>query len=57
MQIHDLLHDLQSAIETDQADAVQITRILYSTDASDYQKTRNSDLYDFQRETAGYYTH
>ncbi len=43
MQIHDLLHDLQSAIGIDQAAADQMTRILYSTDASDYQKTRNSD--------------
>ena len=43
MQIHDLLHDLQSAIGTDQAAADQMTRILYSADASDYQKTRKSD--------------
>lgn len=40
MQIHDLLHDLQSAIGIDQADAVQMTRILYSTDTSDYQKNK-----------------
>jgi len=37
------IHDLQSAIGIDQAAADQMTRILYSTDASDYQKTRNSD--------------
>ena len=37
MQIHDLLRDLQSAIGTDQATADQMTRILYSTDASNYQ--------------------
>ena len=37
MQIHDLLRDLQSAIGKDQATADQMTRILYSADASNYQ--------------------
>ena len=37
MQIHELLHDLQAAIGADQATADQMTRILYSTDASNYQ--------------------
>ncbi len=37
MQIHDLLHDLQSHLGPDQAVADQMTRVLYSTDASNYQ--------------------
>ena len=37
MQIDDLLRDLQSAIGKDQATADQMTRVLYSADASNYQ--------------------
>ena len=37
MQIHELLHDLQSHLGADHAVADQMTRILYSTDASNYQ--------------------
>ena len=37
MQIEEMLYDLQSAIGRDQAAADRMTRILYSTDASNYQ--------------------
>ena len=37
MQIQEMLNDLQSALTTDHAVADQMTRILYSTDASNYQ--------------------
>ena len=37
MQIHELLHDLQMHLGADHAVADQMTRILYSTDASNYQ--------------------
>ena len=37
MQIDEMLHDLQSAIGRDQAAADRMTRVLYSTDASNYQ--------------------
>ncbi len=37
MQIDDMLHDLRSAIGHDQATADRMTRVLYSTDASNYQ--------------------
>jgi len=37
MKINDLVHDLQSHIGRDHATADQMTRILYSTDASNYQ--------------------
>ena len=37
MQIDELLHDLQRAIGSDQAAADRMTRVLYSTDASNYQ--------------------
>ena len=37
MQIDELLHDLQSAIGREQAAADRMTRVLYSTDASNYQ--------------------
>ena len=37
MQIDEMLHDLQAAIGRDQAAADRMTRILYSTDASNYQ--------------------
>jgi len=37
MQIHDLLHDLRSRLGPEQAAADQMTRVLYSTDASNYQ--------------------
>lgn len=37
MPIDDLLHDLQSRLGPDQAAADQMTRVLYSTDASNYQ--------------------
>ena len=36
-QIDELLHDLQRAIGADQAAADRMTRVLYSTDASNYQ--------------------
>ncbi len=37
MQIDEMLHDLQGAIGADQAAADRMTRVLYSTDASNYQ--------------------
>ena len=37
MKINDLIHDLQTAIGKDHATDDQMTRILYSTDASNYQ--------------------
>ncbi len=37
MQIDELLHDLRGAIGRDQAAADRMTRLLYSTDASNYQ--------------------
>ncbi len=37
MKINDLIHDLQTHIGRDHATADQMTRILYSTDASNYQ--------------------
>ena len=37
MQIDEMLHDLQAAIGRDQAAADRMTRVLYSTDASNYQ--------------------
>ncbi len=37
MLITDLLHDLQSRLGVEQARADQMTRVLYSTDASNYQ--------------------
>ncbi|MDE2776556.1 MAG: FAD-binding and (Fe-S)-binding domain-containing protein [Chloroflexota bacterium] len=37
MQIDEMLHDLRSAIGHDQAAADRMTRVLYSTDASNYQ--------------------
>ncbi len=37
MQINEMLYDLQSAIGRDQAAADRMTRVLYSTDASNYQ--------------------
>lgn len=37
MKINDLVHDLQTHIGRDHATADQMTRILYSTDASNYQ--------------------
>ena len=37
MQIDEMLHDLQGAIGRDQAAADRMTRVLYSTDASNYQ--------------------
>ena len=37
MQIQEILNDLQSALTADHAVADQMTRILYSTDASNYQ--------------------
>jgi len=37
MKINDLVHDLQTHIGHDHATADQMTRILYSTDASNYQ--------------------
>ncbi len=37
MKINDLIHDLQTAIGKDNATDDQMTRILYSTDASNYQ--------------------
>ena len=37
MQIDEMLHDLQSAIGRDQAAADRMTRLLYSTDASNFQ--------------------
>ncbi len=37
MQIDEMLHDLQRAIGRDQAAADRMTRLLYSTDASNYQ--------------------
>ena len=37
MQIHDLLNDLQSHLGPEHAVADQMTRVLYSTDASNYQ--------------------
>ena len=37
MQIHDILNDLQSHLGADHAVADQMSRILYSTDASNYQ--------------------
>lgn len=37
MQIDEMLHDLQRAIGRDQAAADRMTRVLYSTDASNYQ--------------------
>lgn len=37
MQIDEMLHDLQGAVGRDQAAADRMTRLLYSTDASNYQ--------------------
>ncbi|MDE2638616.1 MAG: FAD-binding and (Fe-S)-binding domain-containing protein [Chloroflexota bacterium] len=37
MQIDEMLHDLQRAIGVDRAAADRMTRVLYSTDASNYQ--------------------
>ena len=37
MQIDEMLHDLQAAIGRDHAAADRMTRVLYSTDASNYQ--------------------
>ena len=37
MQIDELTHDLRAAIGSDQAAADRMTRVLYSTDASNYQ--------------------
>ena len=37
MQIDEMLHDLRAAVGRDQAAADQMTRVLYSTDASNYQ--------------------
>ncbi len=37
MQINEILHDLQGAVGRDQAAADRMTRLLYSTDASNYQ--------------------
>ena len=37
MQIDEMLHDLQAAIGREQAAADRMTRVLYSTDASNYQ--------------------
>ena len=37
MQIAEMLHDLQAAIGPEQAAADRMTRVLYSTDASNYQ--------------------
>ncbi len=37
MQIDEMLHDLQAALGRDQAAADHMTRVLYSTDASNYQ--------------------
>ena len=37
MPLDDMLHDLQAAIGRDQAAADRMTRVLYSTDASNYQ--------------------
>ena len=37
MQIDEMLHDLQSVIGREQAAADRMTRVLYSTDASNYQ--------------------
>ena len=37
MQIDEMLHDLRAAIGHDQAAADRMTRVLYSTDASNYQ--------------------
>ena len=37
MQIDEMLHDLQRAVGRDQAAADRMTRVLYSTDASNYQ--------------------